>query len=68
MVPKETTESHVSETKCLCVNANFTGQEDEQPAKVVKKEKEDARVSQKDTEEDVNQNVATEEDEKDFPT
>lgn len=48
MVPKETEESHVFETKILCVNASFARKEGEQPAEVVKKEKEDMGVSKRD--------------------
>ena len=39
----------IFKTKCLCVNAGFAEQEDEQPTKVVRKENEDTRVSQRGT-------------------
>lgn len=55
MVLEETKDSHIFETKNLCVNVGVVGQEDEYPTKVVKKEEADARVSQRNTNKDRNQ-------------
>ena len=61
MVPKEIAESHDFETKYMCVQVGYIGQEDEQPIEVVKKEEEDERVSRREIEEDKNQNIVTKE-------
>lgn len=63
MVPKETEESHVFETKNLCVNAGFVGNENDQTTKATNREKEDTQVSKRDTTKDRSKSI-----EKYFPT
>ena len=60
-VSKEIEEFHAFETKSLCVIIGFVRKDDEQLAKVVKKEEEGARVSQRYIEENRSQSILIEE-------
>ena len=49
------------------MNAGHVEEKYEQPTKSIKKEEEDASVSQRDTNKDISQNIAAEKNKKDFP-
>ena len=68
MVPEETQESLIFKIRCLCVNASYATQEDEQSSEAIKKENKGTSVYQGGTKEDRSQSIAIEENEEDFPT